>query len=192
MRQLNRIVLAAGLLGLWCASLTGCTGFDLPSSDGGDWWDPGSGGGGGGGVESGYCEPVGVADTAIQQSMLEAINGYRLASGLDELLYSDTLEEAASFQARDMYVRGFFDHTNPDGEGPMDRAVAAGFCSPRLVGENIAYGQQSVNEVQVGWQNSPGHNANMLRADFVFVGMGHYAAPSGTRYWVQLFGTPFE
>jgi uncharacterized protein YkwD len=192
MRCLDRIVLAAGLVGLWCASLTGCTGFDLPSSDGSDWWDPGGGGGAGGGVESDYCEPIGAADTAIQQSMLQALNGYRVASGLDELLYSDTLEEAADFQARDMYARGFFDHTNPEGEGPMDRAVAAGFCSPRLVGENIAYGQQSVSEVQAGWQNSPGHNANMLRPDFVFVGMGHYAAPSGTQYWVQLFGTPFE
>lgn len=191
MRQLIRIAPVAGLFALWCAGLAGCTGFDLPSSDGGDWWDPGDGGGGGG-VESGYCEPVGAPDTAVQQLMFEAINTYRLANGLDELLYSDTLEEAADFQAQDMYARSFFDHTNPDGEGPMDRAVAAGFCRPRLVGENIAYGQQSVNEVHVGWQNSPGHNANMLRADFVFVGMGHYTAPIGTQYWVQLFGTPFE
>ena len=191
MRQLIRIAPVAGLFALWCAGLAGCTGFDLPSSDGGDWWDPGDGGGGGG-VESGYCEPVGAPDTAVQQLMFEAINTYRLANGLDELLYSDTLEEAADFQAQDMYARSFFDHTNPDGEGPMDRAVAAGFCRPRLVGENIAYGQQSVNEVQVGWQNSPGHNANMLRADFVFVGMGHSTAPIGTQYWVQLFGTPFE
>lgn len=192
MRQLIRIAPVAGLFALWCAGLAGCTGFDLPSSDGGDWWDPGDGGGGGGGVESGYCEPVGAPDTAVQQLMFEAINTYRLANALDELLYSDTLEEAADFQAQDMYARSFFDHTNPDGEGPMDRAVAAGFCRPRLVGENIAYGQQSVNEVHVGWQNSPGHNANMLRTDFVFVGMGHYTAPIGTQYWVQLFGTPFE
>jgi len=189
MRQLNRIVLAAGLVGVGFAALTGCTGSDLPSLDGADWnwWDTD-----GGGAQSDYCEPIGAADTAIQQSMLQALNSYRVANGLDELLYSDTLEEAADFQARDMYARGFFDHTNPDGEGPLDRAVAAGFCRPRLVGENIAYGQQSVNEVQVGWQNSPGHNANMLRVDFVFVGMGHYTAPSGAQYWVQLFGTTFD
>ncbi len=178
------------------ATLAGCTGDGLPANDGGDWdwWNDGGGsgdggGGGDGGVESGYCEPIGTADTSVQQAMLSAINNYRVSNGLDELLYSDTLEEAASFQAQDMYARDFFSHTNPDGDGPMERAIAAGFCDPQMVGENIAYGYQSVNDVQVGWQNSPGHNANMLKSDYVFVGMGHYTSPLGVQYWVQLFGT---
>ena len=192
MRRAHCLALMIGV-----AVLGGCTGGGLPAPDGGDWdwWDTGGGNGGGGGDgggESGYCEPIGTADTATQQSMLSALNSYRVANGLDALLYSDTLEEAASFQAQDMYVRDFFNHTNPDGEGPMDRAIAAGFCDPRMVGENIAYGYQSVNDVQVGWQNSPGHNANMLKNDYVFVGMGHYTSPLGVQYWVQLFGTTFD
>ena len=89
-----------------------------------------------------------------------------------------------------MYDRSFFAHTNPDGDNPWDRAVEAGFCSPFIVGENIAAGHPSVAVVQDGWENSPGHNANMLHESLVFVGMGYYESPFGTKYWVQLFGTP--
>lgn len=187
-RSRVRAALAA-LCGLLSLLPVGCTGSDLPSLDGfdWDWWS--TGGSGGGSTSSGYCEPIGRPDTSIQGAMLEVLNVYRVANGLDELLYSDTLEDAASYQARDLYVRDFFDHTNPDGEGPLDRAKLAGFCQPRSVGENIAMGYQSVDEVQIAWQNSPGHNANMLRTGYVFAGMGHYTAPNGVQYWVQVFGT---
>jgi len=125
--------------------------------------------------------------------MHEALNAYRVRNGLSELLYSDSLETAADAHARDMYQRDFFSHENPDGETPLDRAVAAGFCQPMLVGENIAWGQgalTTVPEVQTGWENSPDHNANMLESDYAFAGMGHYVSPASGRYWVQVFGTP--
>lgn len=145
--------------------------------------------GGGGPAQTSYCEPVGTPDSVTQQEMYQVLNQYRVANGREQLLYSDTLEEAAAFQARDLYQRHFFDHTNPDGDGPWERAVAAGFCQPAWIGENIAYGQRSVEEVQLGWQHSPGHNENMLRTEFTYVGMGHYTSPLGVQYWVQVFGT---
>jgi uncharacterized protein YkwD len=143
-------------------------------------------------VDSGYCEPTTTPRTTTHQAMLEALNNYRVANGLSELLYSPTLEAAADAHAEDMFVRSFFDHTNPDGDGPLDRAIAAGFCSPRYVGENIAFRQWTVTQVQQEWQDSPGHDANMLTAEYVFVGMGYYRDVFGQKYWVQLFGTTWE
>lgn len=180
--------LALGLL----VSLPACIGgFPLPGTGGfpdvlgDDANDPGVG-------ASGYCEPIGTPDTNTQQQMLNALNNYRIENGLAALMYSDTLEQAAQAHAQDMSFRNFFDHTNPDGDGPFDRAVAAGFCHAMMIGENIAYGQQSVAEVQNGWEGSPGHNANMLHAQYTFVGMGYYVSLLGERYWVQLFGTTID
>ncbi len=170
--------------------------FEFPGGDSGSDWpadDPGgstgesSSAGSDGGVATIGCEPVGSPDGAVRSEMYQALNFYRLQQGRTALAYSDTLEAAANAHARDMYVRNFFNHENPDGEGPMDRALQAGFCELTFVAENIASGQRSVTEVQTGWENSPGHNANMLHDTPTLVGMGHYAAPTGVRYWVQVF-----
>jgi len=44
-----------------------------------------------------------------------------------------------------------------------------------------------VAEVQTAWENSPGHNANMINENFRYVGMGYYFSANGP-YYVQLFG----
>jgi uncharacterized protein YkwD len=179
------------MLVIGCAvALASCVGGSPggdPFSDvlGDDANDPGVG-------DSGYCEPIGTPDTEAQQQMLNALNNYRLANGLGLVMYSDALEQAAQSHAQDMYVRNFFSHTNPDGEEPLDRVIAAGFCNPSLAGENIAFGQNSVSEVQSGWEDSPSHNANMLHGQVTFVGMGHYTSPLGVQYWVQVFGATFN
>jgi uncharacterized protein YkwD len=185
---LLRGIVAVGLLVSLPACLEG-----LPLPGGGGFPDvPGDDGNDSGVTDSGYCEPIGIPDTNTQQQMLNALNNYRIENSLATLMYSDTLEQAAQAHAQDMSFRNFFDHTNPDGDGPFDRAVAAGFCHAMMIGENIAYGQQSVAEVQNGWEGSPGHNANMLHTQYTFVGMGHYLSLLGEQYWVQLFGTTID
>lgn len=181
------VLLMAGLAAFPLACIEGLPGSggsvdpytDLSGDDAGD----------GGGTASGYCEPIGTPDTDTQQQMLNALNNYRVANGLHFLMYSDTLEQAAQDYAERMAQEGFFSHTSPDGGQALDRATTAGFCSPSLIGENLAMGQTSVTQVQSGWQGSPGHNENMVREVFTFVGMGHATSVWGTQYWVQLFGT---
>jgi uncharacterized protein YkwD len=133
------------------------------------------------------CEPAGAPANTTLREMAQALNAYRLANGLGAVAYSRTLEAAAGGHAEDMYLRSFFDHENPDGEGPADRVIQLGFCQPTVVGENIAEGQTNVTEVQTGWERSPGHRANMLDPRFTFVGMGHYVSAQGREYWVQVF-----
>jgi len=174
----------------------------LPLPTSGDGWITGDGGGGGGsfgggggtatGEPTGGCLGLGSPNDAVHQSAFDELNYYRATNSRDALQYSVILERAADAHAKDMYERGFFDHTNPDGQTPGDRAVAAGFCHA-FGGENIASGQNdlaSVSEVMAGWKASPDHNVNMLRPDFVYVGIGYYETTVGRDtfyYWVQLF-----
>jgi len=132
------------------------------------------------------CAQIGQPKSSIHQEMYEALNSYRIENGLQPLYYSQTLEEAADNQAEDLWVRSFFSHTNPSGEGPGARALSAGFCH-QYVGENIAAGYTTVQQVMEAWKTSPGHNANMLDPDFVYVGMGYSFDARGRMYWAQEF-----
>jgi uncharacterized protein YkwD len=78
-----------------------------------------------------------------------------------------------------------------DGNTPADRLRASGYRE-RLVGENIAYGPTSAQEVVAGWLHSTGHCENIM--DPRFVEMGLAVAPgSGSRrglYWDQELAQP--
>ena len=95
------------------------------------------------------------------------------------------------------YERDRFRHSERRGRflpaergGPTDRIRAAGYPLTGSWGtaENIAYGQQTAQDVMTGWMNSPGHKANILSANFKELGVGHYVK-NGTHYWVQNFGS---
>ena len=84
-----------------------------------------------------------------------------------------------------MAARGFFDHTDPDGDTPWDRAAAAGISD--LGGENIARGQADAQAVMEAWMNSPGHRANILNCDYRTLGVGVHVGAGGP-WWTQDFG----
>ena len=62
----------------------------------------------------------------------------------------------------------------------------------RLVGENIAYGPKSVEEVVQGWLDSTGHCENIMDPRFAEMGIGYAAGKASRRglYWVQLLAAP--
>lgn len=98
------------------------------------------------------------------------------------LAYEGHLICAARKHSRDMVSRGFFDHTNPDGDGPSARAAAAGYASG-YIGENIAAGQPTPAAVMDSWMNSPGHCSNIMNPDYNQIGIGVVDA-----HWTQVFG----
>jgi len=132
------------------------------------------------------CAQVGEPKSPTHLAMYQELNQYRVENGLQPLLYSQTLEAAIEDHVEDLWVRGFFSHTNPDGEDPGDRAIRAGFCH-EYVGENIAAGQTSTQHALQAWKDSHSHNANMLEPKYIYVGMGHFTDTFGRQYWGQAF-----
>ncbi|GMV97312.1 MAG: hypothetical protein AMXMBFR83_16700 [Phycisphaerae bacterium] len=132
------------------------------------------------------CIALGNPESTTHQALVDALNQYRIENGLKPLIYSKRLEAAADGQVRDLWQRGYFSHINPEGQNPGDRAIAAGFCH-KYVGENLAAGQRSVSAVMTAWQNSPGHNANMLEPEYRYVGVSFSVDQNGRMYWAQEF-----
>jgi len=117
--------------------------------------------------------------------------GFKRHDAAPPLARSAVLERAALAHARDMAARSELDHAGGDGSTPGARATRAGY-GWRAVGENIAFGQRTAEQVVASWLNSPGHCANLMDADFTEMGVASAVAPGGkaTIYWVQLFAAP--
>ncbi|WP_354644064.1 CAP domain-containing protein [Kitasatospora camelliae] len=132
--------------------------------------------------------PSGKSVDAIRQQVLDLVNQERGRNGCSPVKGNAQLDAAAQAHSDDMAARGFFDHTNPDGEGPQPRIERAGYRWSRW-GENIARGQKDAAAVMNSWMNSPGHRANILNCNFTELGIGVHLGPGGP-WWTQDFGTP--
>jgi uncharacterized protein YkwD len=131
--------------------------------------------------------PVDVsAQTAAETEVLKLVNDERAKVGCSPVAASSALSDLAQAFSEDMATRDFFDHTDPSGLSPWDRAAKAGITS--LGGENIARGQADAAAVMEAWMNSPGHRANILKPDFTHIGIGHATGSLAGTYWTQLFG----
>jgi uncharacterized protein YkwD len=126
---------------------------------------------------------------ALAEAQRQRLNRDRRANGLRALCCHPGLASVARGHSQDMARRGYFDHTNPDGEEPWDRMQRAGVSGWTNAAENIAYGYDTPDAVQDGWLNSPGHRANIMDPGMTHVGVGVGQEPGGARYWTQLFAT---
>lgn len=143
--------------------------------------------------------PTLAASSNLAKRALELVNqvrargthcGDELFGPAPALTLSGTLGDVALGHANDMAQKNYFEHVDPAGHSPADRVRATGY-QEKLVGENIAYGPKTVDEVVQGWLDSPGHCENIM--DPRFAEMGLALAPGRVKhglYWVQLFAEP--
>jgi uncharacterized protein YkwD len=125
------------------------------------------------------------AVTAARAAVLVLVNRERATAGCSPVTAGSALDGLAQAFSEDMAARDFFDHTDPDGDSPWDRAEQAGITD--LGGENIARGQADAQAVMDAWMNSAGHRANILNCDYRTLGVGiHFGA--GGPWWTQDFG----
>ncbi|MFD5231065.1 CAP domain-containing protein [Streptomyces qaidamensis] len=124
-------------------------------------------------------------ESAAAAQVLSLVNEERAKVGCSPVAANSALTGLAQSYSEDMAARGFFDHTDPDGRTPWDRAEKAGISN--LGGENIARGQADAAAVMDAWMNSPGHRANILNCDFKTLGVGAEFG-SGGPWWTQNFG----
>jgi len=131
---------------------------------------------------------------ANSATFLQLINDYRQANNLGPLTASPTLGAAALDHSKDMAAQDYSSHTGKDGSSMQDRMAAAGYdvAQANFTAENIYYGSAGLDTPQAAfdwWKNSPGHNANMLSANFTAIGIGYAtSANTGLTHWTTTFG----
>ncbi|WP_280880153.1 CAP domain-containing protein [Streptomyces pseudovenezuelae] len=125
------------------------------------------------------------AESAAEAQVLQLVNAERAKVGCSPVAANSALSELAEAFSDAMAAEGFFDHTDPSGATPWDRAAKLGIAG--LGGENIARGQADAAAVMEAWMNSPGHKANILNCDFKTLGVGVHLGEGGP-WWTQDFG----
>ncbi|MFJ5833168.1 CAP domain-containing protein [Streptomyces sp. NPDC093089] len=122
---------------------------------------------------------------AAEAEVLRLVNAERAKVGCTPVRSDARLASLAGALSADMATRGFFNHTDPDGDTPWARAQQAGVTG--MGGENIARGQVDAAAVMTSWMKSDGHRANILNCDFTTLGVGVHFADGGP-WWTQDFG----
>ena len=119
------------------------------------------------------------------QEVLDLVNAERVKVGAKPLRLNRELCQAADIRAEDLVQR--FSHTRPDGTH-FDTVLSRKYEN-RGKGENAAAGSATPQAVVDQWMHSPGHKANMLRADYTELGVGRYKDDNSKYiyYWIQIF-----
>ena len=119
-------------------------------------------------------------DDSRAEQVAALVNEERRKAGVGSLTFDAELSSNAAVRAREIVQK--FEHTRPDGS-KFSTAITIPW---RTVGENIAAGQRSPQEVMNSWMNSTGHRQNILQSSFAKIGVA-VLERSGRLYWVQLF-----
>jgi len=145
-------------------------------------------------AEEGCRTPANADD--LERAALTLVNEERTSRGLSEVVLSPVLTTMAEDYCCEMIQYDFFAHVNPY-HGPQDpqdallqRALDAGYFA-LAVGENLAEGQTTAEQVVADWLASPDHRENLLHPSWCEMGIAvRRAGASGPFYWTQEFGQP--
>ena len=124
--------------------------------------------------------------SAYEKEVLRLVNSERAKEGIAPLTLHVKLSEVARLKSQDMKDKKYFDHISPTYGSPSDMMQQFGI-SYSAVGENIAQGYRSPEDVVTGWMNSEGHRRNIMNPIYTQIGIGHIAEGN---YWTQLFMRP--
>jgi uncharacterized protein YkwD len=102
------------------------------------------------------------------------------------------LETSARNHSSDMQQKNYFAHASPSGVTLQKRLEKVGYVW-RLIGENIAAGQPTLERAMTGWIGSAGHCAVLMNPDFTQMGLARIDGATDNSfkvYWTLDFGTP--
>ena len=149
----------------------------------------------------------------FQVEILEAINrarsevrdchdGLGLVGPSQPLSLNDELYASAYEHSNDLAQSNTFSHKGSGTEYDItgynrgresifyERIESHGYVNYQIVGENIAGGQQSIDEVMKAWLNSPDHCTNIMNPRYKEVGIAIVTNENSEYgiYWTQNFG----
>ena len=158
-------------------------------------------------ISDGYIRPQDWYNTHISNLVFNNTNPERTKRNLYELIRDPDLDAIALNMSKDMAKRQFFDHVNPSGEDPIDRADRYGYNQLKKlpdgeefygIGENIVkipvgsvfrYGDISPDDPEQiakvaikSFMDSPPHKATLLLPEYENIGVG--TAFDGKNYYI--------
>lgn len=117
--------------------------------------------------------------------MESRISAYRRAHDLSSVSIDPGLMALAQAQANAM---AHADHLSHEISGSLDHRLNAAHHPKGYAVENVSAGYATADAALVGWEHSPGHNANLLDRHMRRMGIAAADAP-GTRfktYWALM------
>ena len=124
----------------------------------------------------------------IKTTIFKKVNTERVENGLPELtLLTGDIANQSDIRAKEISTK--FEHIRPDGR--LLNSICSDVNATCIVGENIAYGYRTANEVMRSWLASKAHKANILNKDYQSMSIGIYE-DKGVYYWVQDFFIDFK
>lgn len=142
----------------------------------------------------------------LEMKIHNLVNEERIKNGITPLEYNNNLANIARFHSQDMANRNFFSHYNPEGQGPTERAIAAGYYTDGI-GENICMDNllesgysicfiplndwkdedELAQSVVDNWMGSIDHRQNILSSMYYWEGIGVAIASNDEVYVTQDF-----
>ncbi|MEO5772305.1 MAG: CAP domain-containing protein [Burkholderiaceae bacterium] len=109
------------------------------------------------------------------------------------LRWNGLLGEVSLAHSRDMATRNALAHTGADGSRARQRVVRRGYAA-RSVGENVAAGQGSAEQVVADWIASPSHCENLKFPAFTEMGAAYVVdlRSAAVIHWTQVFARPLR
>lgn len=125
---------------------------------------------------------TGYVNNSYAFEILDIVNAERAKEGLSPLTMDQELMNTATQRVFETAI--YFSHTRPNGGDCF--TIFPSYSGNYTVGENIADGYSSPEDVMNGWMNSPGHHANIMNSGFTAIGIGVVNC-GGRYYYTQCF-----
>jgi len=105
------------------------------------------------------------------QNIIDYHNRTRINNSLGELTFNYLLSKSAQSKADAMIKANCWSHYCPNGESPWDFFNQANY-NYVFAGENLAEGFYNIEDLMNAWMKSPTHRENILKKEYVEVGVG--------------------
>ncbi len=121
-------------------------------------------------------------DWEMADAILELVNSHRVSIGLAEITRDQQYASAYAVDHTQYMIE--MKQINHDNFGIRSEALKN--KGAITVGENVAYGYTSAEDVVIAWLNSPGHR-RIIEGNFTHSGFGVMKTTNNRYYFTQLF-----
>lgn len=110
------------------------------------------------------------ASEITSDRVIQLVNESRISHNTEVLVRSDLLTSVAQMKIDDMFAKGYFAHTSPEGKTPWVWFEKAGY-EYEYAGENLAIHFTQAEAQHQAWMESESHRKNILKSEYKEIGV---------------------